>query len=315
VELVKRVKKFIKKEWDGKSPLLLGYSGGPDSKALLYSLLEAKIPLHLAHVDHGWREESAMQAQELAAEAERLGCPFHAHRLKGKPSRNAEDAARGERLSFFQSLYERIPFQALLLAHHQDDVAETALKRVLEGAHLSHLGGMAEVSTMNGLPVWRPLLTVRKKELLSYLQQRSLVPIHDHTNEDKAFLRARFRQEMLPMLSRGLGKEIHENLSLLSTRAFELKNYLEKKVAVHWAARVETEGKLEVSLQGLERLEARYVVQKAIASQGLLLSRNVLESLLDSLGSRAKDFSIGGAALRLDGFILRLRKLTCINEI
>src|SRR5579862_4351474 len=122
-----RLSEFLAKHWDGVSPLLLGYSGGPDSKALLYALLEAgcRSSLHLAHVDHGWRSESGEEAAELEKEARGLGLPFHMTRLN--LAANKEAASREARLKFFQALFAKIPFQALLLAHQAGDAAETAL--------------------------------------------------------------------------------------------------------------------------------------------------------------------------------------------
>lgn len=143
-------KEFLFVHWDRKKPLLLGYSGGPDSKALLYALLECDARPHLAHVDHGWREESRAEAEECRAEAIKLGLPFHTIRLD-IPKK--EDAARIARFSFFQSLYRTGPFQALLLAHQADDLAETVLKRTLEGAHLAFLGGMEAASRQFGMAV------------------------------------------------------------------------------------------------------------------------------------------------------------------
>lgn len=274
MDLAIRVKKFIDREWDRKSPLLLGYSGGPDSKALLYALLKTSASpfVHLAHVDHGWRNESASEAHVLAAEAAALGIPFHTIRLTQQPERNREEAGRSARLSFFRTLFDQIPFQALLLAHHADDAAETALKRLLEGAHLHNLGGMAKIGTLFGMAIWRPFLEVRKSQLL----KTGFPAFDDASNRDPQFLRSRFRSEILPWLSESFGKEVTENLALFSERAFELRQYLDRKVAS-----IETLhgpwGKA-AHLQGIERVEARYFL-----SNQAPVSRESIESVLDRL--------------------------------
>ncbi len=269
-----RVKKFIEKEWDRKSPLLLGYSGGPDSKALLYSLLqtEAAKVIHLAHVDHGWREESASEASALAEEAAALNLPFHTTRLEKTASKNIEEEGRLARLSFFRSLFDEIPFQALLLAHHADDLAETALKRLLEGAHLQNLGGMSKISAIMGMTVWRPFLAVQKKEIL----EQGLLGFDDPTNRDPKFLRSRLRYTILPMLSHAFGKEISSNLALFSERAFELKEYLDRKIAS--VEVLEGPRGLSAHLGPLERMEARHFLLKWQP-----VSRAILESVLDNI--------------------------------
>ncbi|MDE3045141.1 MAG: tRNA lysidine(34) synthetase TilS [Verrucomicrobiota bacterium] len=291
------MKHFIEKQWDRKRPLLLGYSGGPDSKALLYALREIEgLPLHLAHVDHGWREESASEALALGEEAKRLGVPFHSVPLKKKPEKNWEEAGREGRLKFFRSLFDQIPFQALLLAHQADDRAETALKRVLEGAHLAYIGGLAPVTELEGMSVWRPLLGVRKREVVEFLRERELPPLIDPSNEDVRFLRTRLRQEAIPLLTKTFGKEIVENLSLLSERAFELQEYLDRKMEGVWGRRVQGPWGVAVQLEGLEKVEARHLVQRLGREGGIRLPRTLLEPIVESALEKApqRRFRAGG---------------------
>lgn len=283
---MKRVKEFLHKHWDQKRPLLLGFSGGPDSKALLYGLLDAGCKnLHVAHVDHGWREESAHEAALLKREVEGLGLPFYTTRLETVPATNREDVSRKERLLFFRSLFEKIPFQALLLGHHADDLAETILKRVFEGAHLPFLGGMQPVGSLNEMIVWRPLLGAQKKELMAFIEEKGLKPFFDPTNQDIAYLRSRLRVEMLPFLEKSFGKNIMGNLCLLSERAAELRRYLDGRVA---GAEVIRGDEIEVSLEGLERIEQRHLLQKVGAEIHLTFTRSVLEQVLDFCDSKHK---------------------------
>ena len=288
---MEKVGTFLKRHHDGKSPLLLGYSGGPDSKALLYALLKAGCEtLQIAHVDHGWREESREEADALQKEALSLGVPFHSTRLSQREGGNKEAIARDARFSYFASLFEKIPFQALLLGHQADDLAETALKRLLEGAHLPFLGGMEPVSQRGAMTLWRPLLQTRKREILSFLEEKNLTPLFDPTNRDPIYLRSRLREETLPLLSRSFGKEIIENLLLLSERARELKGYLDRRVAAHPVHRGEWGAALDS--RGLERIELRHLLQKIAGEEGavlepildgakLVLPRTVLEPILD----------------------------------
>lgn len=247
---------FLNVHWDQKSPLLLGFSGGPDSKALLYSLLECGVKPHLAHVDHGWREESFKEAEELRREAEKLGCPFFTTRLNLEKT---EDAARRGRLAFFKSIYK--DYQALLLAHQADDLAETVLKRIFEGAHLSNLGGMEEASEQEGMTLWRPFLKLRKKDILDYLEKSPFIV--DATNFDPKYLRSRMRLEIMPLLTEKFGKEIVENLTLLSERSYELKKYLDGK------------------REGEAPIERRHHLLQLAREQSITLTREALSTLLN----------------------------------
>lgn len=277
---MKRVKEFLKDHWDGQSPLLLGYSGGPDSKALLYSLLEAGCNfLHVAHVDHGWREESRDEEELVRQEMERLNLPYYTTRLEMAMNGNNEAVARRERLRFFVSLFGKNPFQALILGHHADDLAETALKRLFEGAHLPFLGGMEPISMVEGMPVWRPFLQMEKRDLSLFLEQRELSPFIDPTNLDPLYLRSRLRLDTLPFLDRSFGKNVRANLCHLSDRAHELRRYLDKRIEGFQIRR--GEWGIAIRCDGYERIEQRHMIHKTALSEGLLITRTVLEPLLD----------------------------------
>eukprot|EP01136_Pigoraptor_vietnamica_P021045 Opistho-1_new@70746 len=188
------IRAFLKRHLVSSGPLLLALSGGNDSLALFHLLLACRrffgFTLQVAHVDHGWRKTSGEEAKSLADMVEKLGFPFHLHTLSPQSSfadRNLEAQARKERLAFFKKLYQQHACQALLLAHHADDQAETVLKRLLEGASLFALGGLKEVTTLQEMQVWRPLLSVPKKELASWNMQKGLTPIEDETNSDPRF--------------------------------------------------------------------------------------------------------------------------------
>lgn len=252
---------------------MLGLSGGSDSKALLHALLECGVKPHIAHVDHGWREESREEALQIAEEAKALGCPFHTARFE--PMDRSEDEARRFRYTFFAKLYSG--FSALLLAHHAEDLAETVLKRVLEGATLSRLGGMREVSHQYGMTLWRPFLKVKKGELLQYLEQKGLTFLTDSSNFDPTYLRARMRGQIFPLLNERFGKETIANLTLLSEKAHELQEYLDAKTADipiqkgPWG--------LLCDLKELKTLEMRHIIQKMASLSQLTLNRDQLQTL------------------------------------
>jgi tRNA(Ile)-lysidine synthase len=269
------VKSFLRRHWDGRSPLLAAYSGGPDSKAILYAAIQARLaPIHIAHVDHGWRLESRDEALLLQKEAAALGVPFHSIRLE---KMTTEDEARLSRLQYFRSLSEKIPFQAVLLGHHADDLAETVLKRVLEGAHLSRLSGMKAISQIDNVLIWRPLLSIARREIQKWLSHRSLTAFYDRSNDDPHYLRARMRLEMMPLLSRSFGKNISENLAVLSDRSLELEQYLASRII-----RRPIKGPFGwwIDGHGLHRLEIRHLLLQVSDVEHVTMTRPVLETIL-----------------------------------
>lgn len=222
------LKHFLDRHWKPGKPVLLACSGGPDSKALLYLLLETQkffdLEIQVAHIDHGWRAESRHEADKLKSEVENLGLTFHLRVLKDLPKK--EGAARDGRYAELRQIAEDVGAQAIVLGHQMDDQAETVLKRVLEGAPLPTCGGMKEVS--NGL--WRPLLRVLKKDLEQWLEKRNISYFTDSTNLDPKYLRGRFRTTIIPQLEAAFGKSIVKNLCLLGERAQKLEAHLDEVV-------------------------------------------------------------------------------------
>ncbi len=284
-------KQFLRVHWDREKPLLLGYSGGPDSKALLYALLECGVKPNIAHVDHGWREESRFEAESIRKEAEELGCPFFSTRLECKEK--SEDEARKGRYAFFSAQFPS--HAALLLAHQADDLAETVLKRIFEGANLVHLGGMQEVSHQWGMTIWRPFLSVRKSDLETFLKERSLIPFNDRSNIDPAYLRTRLREDLFPFLKECFGKEIRKNLCLLSKRTLELKEYLNRRIEKipiqqgPWGTLAD--------FSGLETVEQRHILQKIVS-----LNRDQIETVLKWVkrGEKQKILPLGRKKIFVD---------------
>ena len=140
----KEVIDFFEKYIDTSRPVLLGLSGGADSMCLFHLLLQwNKVQVHIVHIDHGWRKESLSESKILEALAGKHKLEFFQKRLD--PIRykgNLENESRKERYAFFSKVAEETNAQGILLGHHADDVQETVLKRVLEGAKLTSLATM-----------------------------------------------------------------------------------------------------------------------------------------------------------------------------
>jgi tRNA(Ile)-lysidine synthase len=282
--LVHVLKDFLKRHFRPGSPLLLGYSGGPDSEALLRLLLECRthfpFELHLAHVDHGWRPEAQDEAQALRQKAEGLGLPFFLQTLTWDKKNNWEEEGRNARIQFFYALHEKYQYQALLLAHQADDHAESVLKRIFEGAHVSKLCALYAVAEWEKMSVWRPLIGVRKQELVQYLKERDIAFHIDPLNDSPRFLRGRMRSSLLPQLTQTFGKEIVGNLCFLGRESAKIKEYFERKVA-HYLEnqRSFAFGHFLDLPAGLEEIEVQFLLKQWFTQVDCTLSRQTLETL------------------------------------
>lgn len=215
--------------------ILLALSGGPDSKALLHVCLHLRktfpLALGVAHVDHRWRKESAAEAALLEQEIEELGLPFHLKVLDPASMKgNLEKSSREARLQFFAELSRELHYEVVLMAHHRDDLAETVLKRVLEGASFHHFYGMQKITQLGDLTVVRPWLEVPKKSILNFLNQAGIAYFHDATNLDGKYLRGRMRSQLFPFFETHFGKSIGESLARLSRESRELSSWMRNRL-------------------------------------------------------------------------------------
>lgn len=298
------VQTFLNKEWDGSSPLLLALSGGRDSLALLHVLASLKLPLHVVHVDHGWREESAQEAKVVEQFAHQYGAHFHTTRLDPSGYKgNWEASARAERYRFFKEVAQKIGAQAVITAHHQRDQAETVLKMVLQGNPLPHIGGMEPVSQQGSLTLWRPWLELSHEAICSYAEQHKLPFLNDSTNDDPYFLRTRMRQELFPRLETFFHKKIESPLARLGQEAQEWEAYLERRVAPLWDKIIIRPYRAYLAIpQGVERVELKYLLQKLVAEFGCPLPLPIIEQMVDLLlsGESNKSLKAGGLHLEID---------------
>lgn len=190
------------------SPLLVAFSGGVDSTALLAGLAalrdqgQSPVPqLFAAHLDHAGDAGSAERARRAQALAERLGVPLLSGRRNiatlGRPGESWESAARRIRYEFLEETRTACGAGWIVLAHHRDDQAETVLLRLLLGSGLS---GLAAMRPVHGVKI-RPLLGLPKTELAAYVRSLGIEPTADPSNREPAALRNRIRHRLLPALA------------------------------------------------------------------------------------------------------------------
>lgn len=184
--------------------LLVGLSGGADSVALAHLLLEKRaageIELGAVHVNHALRGE-ASDADEAFVRDLCRGWQLPLLVYRAQPPRNpGEDWARRARYGFYRQAMEHFGAQAVALAHHRDDQAETFLLHLLRGAGLTGLSGMAQDGQVLGVRVVRPVLDCSRQELQNMLQQAGIPWREDASNQDRRYLRNALRHELLPLM-------------------------------------------------------------------------------------------------------------------
>ncbi|MEL0027195.1 MAG: tRNA lysidine(34) synthetase TilS [Perlucidibaca sp.] len=145
--------------------LVVALSGGPDSLTLLLAAAQIApaegLRLRALHVHHGLHADADAWAAQAQAQARAVATDCQVLRVTVPAVASVEGAARAARYAALAAALA--PDEALLLAHHQDDQAETLLLRLMRGAGLHGLAGMRPVSSWRGadgreIPRWRPWL-------------------------------------------------------------------------------------------------------------------------------------------------------------
>ena len=195
--------------------VLVGVSGGGDSLALLHAMSRLGPELGLrvsAHgIDHGLRPEASAELELAARLADRCRVPFATTRVLLEPGGNLQARARAVRYQALRRAAETVDAAEVATAHHADDRAETLLIRLLRGTGPRGLGVLPPRSGW----LVRPLLRVRKAEVLRHLGRHGIEYASDPSNRDRRFLRVRVRLDLMPALL-ALSPRIVEHLNALA---------------------------------------------------------------------------------------------------
>ncbi len=161
-------------------------------------------------VDHGLRAEAAHEAERVGAWTRRRGHPHVVLRYTGHaPDRNVQAAARAARFALIAEWCAAHGIRDVVLAHHQDDQAETFLLRLARGSGVDGLGAMRpatwrwdarEAGAVMPLRLLRPLLVFPKARLVATLRDAGQEWIEDPSNGDVRYARARLRR-LMPLLA------------------------------------------------------------------------------------------------------------------
>jgi tRNA(Ile)-lysidine synthase len=234
-------------------PLLVGVSGGPDSVALLSLLVEGSWRPHVCHLNHQLRgSESDADAEFVRTLADHYQLPVTIDSrdipaVAAGRKLSVEDAARRVRLEFFAEVAARTGITKLALAHTADDQVETFLMRLLRGAGVPGLVGIWPERKLGSLRVIRPLLKVRRSEIIEYLNNKKFSYRTDPSNLDTRFTRNRVRHELLPMLERDFNPAIREVLLRTAEILRDEDFYLLKHVAQTYYMRTSHDDALQVA--------------------------------------------------------------------
>lgn len=182
----------------------VGFSGGADSTALLQALYECRealaAPIHALHFHHGLQAEAEDWQKHCERFCKKRDIPFHSERLdiSGETGASLEEAARNARYRAVARIIG--PEELYLTAHHAEDQAETLFLNLMRGSGIEGLAGIPEVRNLEPGWVARPLLDIRRRDLVGFLEERNIRWLEDPSNQDTRFDRNYLRLELFPLL-------------------------------------------------------------------------------------------------------------------
>ncbi|AZC12956.1 tRNA lysidine(34) synthetase TilS [Microbacterium sp. ABRD28] len=210
------VRKSLEVVTDGHS-VIIGLSGGADSLALtaatVFEAARRGIRVVAITVDHGLQHGSEDAADAARRAAEASGATARVVRVEVAATGGPEAAARDARYAALRAAAREEAAAAILIGHTLDDQAETVLLGLARGSGAASLQGMAAASDLEGVPLLRPLLALRRETTRAACAALRLVPWDDPHNADPRFARVRVRERVLPVLEAELGPGIAEALA------------------------------------------------------------------------------------------------------
>lgn len=220
--------------------VLLAVSGGADSVALLRAMITLKSrcggagEVFLAHLNHGLRGGDAdADAAWIEWQCQQLGVKCEVGRadvaaLADRLGDGWESAARDARYDFLIRAAERLGARFVVTAHNADDQVETVLHRILRGTGLAGLAGIPKTRELSpSVILVRPLLGIRRAEIVAYLTSLGQEFRSDASNDDRRFTRNQLRHKLLPQLRERINSDVDGALARLALLAGEAQQVIE----------------------------------------------------------------------------------------
>ena len=226
-----------------ESPLVIAYSGGRDSTALLSlacALRDQRAPHfarpHAVHVHHGLHRDADSWAAHCERQCAELKVPLMVQRVRvERRGLGVEAAAREARYRALAEAARELGARAVLTAHHLDDRLETFLLQWIRGAGLDGLAAISDERKLDSAVLLRPLLHVTRERIERYLRLKELAFIDDPANADPRFDRSAIRLRVMPELARlrsGFRAAAERSIELVAEGAEALRSLAREDLQV-----------------------------------------------------------------------------------
>lgn len=230
-----------------KAKLLVAVSGGVDSMVLLDLLCNLKsewqLEVAIVHLNHQLRGEESLADEEFVRRtAVHAQIPFFCKRvdtleLKHTLGVSKQVAAREARYQYFEATRRESNSDYVATGHQADDNAETVLFNALRGTGIRGLAGIP--ITRDPGRIIRPLLFARRRAILTYADENSILFRNDSSNESVVYSRNYLRHSVVPLLSEEVGTDIVDTLNRISHATTRLGHLVDRLLDAHLPLMVE----------------------------------------------------------------------------
>jgi tRNA(Ile)-lysidine synthase len=260
--LQKQIKAFIEQHdlITKREKVLVAYSGGPDSTALLVVLSGLYPDVAAIYVNHQLRgDESKTEEQFVRDFCSARKIPLFVEQIRWarKPA-DPEQSARKRRYRHFEKSARQHGYQKVALAHQRDDVTETFLLNLIRGTGPKGLGGLQPQRDM----YVRPMLECTRKEVLEFLKRKNIPYFTDTSNQSFDFRRNRVREELIPYIQKHFNPEFSAGIYRTSKWIAEQNKILLTLLQPHKSAIRKDQRFFSLDRQELLKLDP--LLQKAV---------------------------------------------------
>ena len=268
--------------------IVAGISGGADSVFLFLYLLQVQkeynLRLCFVHVNHGIRGSEADSDERFVEElCEQNGVMYKVFykdipKMAQEMSMTEEEAGRVYRYEFFEEVRKELGYNKIAVAHHQDDQAETVLFQLLRGSGFRGLGGMRAKNA----DVIRPLLAVKKQEIVETLEKKGQSYCTDSTNNEDEYARNQIRNHLIPYLQENLQKETVSHIAKTASYMQDVTEFIDLQTDMVWESVIECkEGRPKEIKAYLSEMKKLHVV----------LQREIFMRMIEYMSGRRKDIT------------------------
>lgn len=243
-----------------------------DSSALFFLLLENNITFDIAIVNYNTRQESKKEIDYAKHLAKKYDKKIYIKDTKLENNSNFEKKARDIRYTFFEEIIKNNSYDILLTAHQLNDKLEWLFMQLSQGAGLFELLGLNTYEQKDFYKIYKPLLSISKKELQEYLEKNNYQYFIDESNYNQKYTRNYFRHNFSDKFLDKFQSGIINSFEYLQKDLYSLNIKLE---AIYKKEELEVFKNL-----GDDNLNIR-VIDKSLKKRGFLLSYSQREEILE----------------------------------